>query len=120
MLKVKSKKEAQQALKAATVQKPAVSASQPQNSSGIEIVKDSGGVVANEVVIAAKSDGKININTATIKELDSLSGIGESIAQDIIDYREKNGGFKSINDIMKVAGIKEKTFNKIKDRITVK
>ena len=49
----------------------------------------------------------------------TLSGIGESRAEDIIRYREENGGFQNIEDIMKVSGIKDAAFQKIKDRITV-
>lgn len=62
---------------------------------------------------------KININTATQEELTSLSGIGESKAKSIIKYREENGNFKSIEDIMKVSGISENLFSKIKENITV-
>lgn len=62
---------------------------------------------------------KININTATQEELTSLSGIGESKAKSIIKYREENGNFKSIEDIMKVSGISENLFAKIKENITV-
>lgn len=61
----------------------------------------------------------ININTASEKELTSISGIGESRANAIISYREKNGQFKKIEDIKKVQGIKDSLFNKIKDKITV-
>lgn len=61
----------------------------------------------------------VNINTASVSELMTLSGIGESKALDIIKYRETNGLFKSIDDIKKVNGIKDATFNKIKDYITV-
>jgi competence protein ComEA len=63
--------------------------------------------------------GLININTADIKELTTLSGIGESRAKAIIDYREKNGAFNSIEDIKKVEGIKDGLFSKIKDNITI-
>ena len=63
--------------------------------------------------------GKININTAAASELDSLSGIGEARAADIIRYREENGDFSRIEDIMKVSGIGEKTFEEIKEQITV-
>ena len=59
----------------------------------------------------------ININTATKEELMQLAGIGESRAVSIIAYREKNGGFDKISDIMKVAGIKEAAYEKIKDYI---
>lgn len=62
---------------------------------------------------------KVNINTAAREELMTLKGIGESRADDIIAYRESNGAFGRIEDIMKVSGIKNSLFNKIKDRITV-
>jgi len=61
----------------------------------------------------------INLNTASKEALMTLSGIGESRAEDIIRYREENGGFKKIEDIMKVPGIKNAGFQKIKDNITV-
>jgi len=63
---------------------------------------------------------KININTATAEQLDELYGIGPSRAQAIIDYRNEHGNFQSIEDIMKVNGIKEGEFDKIKDNITVR
>lgn len=64
-------------------------------------------------------DGLININTATIEELMTLPGIGESRAADIISYRENTGAFLVIEDIMQVSGIKEAAFGKIKDYIKV-
>lgn len=64
-------------------------------------------------------DGLINLNTAEKKELMSLEGIGESKADAIISYRNKQGKFESIEDIMKVSGIKSGTFNKIKDKIKI-
>jgi competence protein ComEA len=63
--------------------------------------------------------GKININAATIEELDTLPGIGPAIAQRIIDYREANGPFKTIEDITLVSGIGDATYEKMKDRIIV-
>jgi len=63
--------------------------------------------------------GLVNLNTATKEELMTLKGIGEAKAEDIIRYREKSGGFKKIEDIMKISGIKEAGFQKIKDNITV-
>ncbi|MBQ8164731.1 MAG: ComEA family DNA-binding protein [Clostridia bacterium] len=60
----------------------------------------------------------VNINTADIKELCILPGIGESTAQKIIDYREKNGPYEHIEDIMNVTGIKQSRFDSIKDFIT--
>ena len=65
------------------------------------------------------SSGLVNLNTATKEELMTLKGIGEAKAEDIIRYREKSGGFKKIEDIMKISGIKEAGFRKIKDDITV-
>lgn len=62
---------------------------------------------------------KVNLNTAGKAELMTLSGIGESRAEAIISYREKNGRFRSIEEIKKIEGIKEGIFGKIKDKITV-
>lgn len=62
---------------------------------------------------------KINLNTADVKELKSLSGIGDSKANAIIEYRETHGKYNKIEDIMKISGIKEAMFQKIKDRISV-
>lgn len=66
------------------------------------------------------STGRVNINTATLEELTTLPGIGDTRARAIIDYREQNGAFRNIEDIMQVTGIKEKSFSKIKDSICVK
>lgn len=63
--------------------------------------------------------GKLNINMATVKELSMLPGIGEGYAQRIVDYREKNGPFISIEDLMNIKGIGEKRFESISDYITV-
>jgi competence protein ComEA len=62
---------------------------------------------------------KININIASVEELDKLPGIGPSIAGAIIDYRAKNGPFKQVEDINDVKGIGDALFEKIKDQITV-
>ena len=64
-------------------------------------------------------DTLININTASAGELTSLSGIGQSRADAIIEYRQSNGKFQSIEDIMKIPGIKQGIFNKIKNKISV-
>ena len=61
----------------------------------------------------------ININTASKSELTALNGIGDVKAQAIIDYRNTNGNFKSIEDILNVSGIGDAVFAKIKDYITV-
>ena len=68
---------------------------------------------------AASGDGKVNLNTAGIEELCTLAGIGETRAQAIVDYREQNGGFQSIEELMNIDGIKEKTFEKLKEEVTV-
>jgi len=62
---------------------------------------------------------KINLNTATLGELTKLKRIGPAYAQRIIDYREKYGPFEKIEDLMKVKGIGQKTFDANKDMITV-
>lgn len=62
---------------------------------------------------------KVNINTASLEELQKLPRIGPQVAQRIIDYRKENGNFKRIEDIMKVRGVGEKIFNQLKDLITV-
>lgn len=69
--------------------------------------------------VSAGDSGLVNINTATIAELTSVSGIGESRAKAIIEYREKNGSFRSIEEIKKVEGIKDGLFSKIKDKIKI-
>lgn len=61
----------------------------------------------------------ININTATLRELQQLDGIGEGKAKAIIEYREKNGFFSNIEQITEVNGISEKMLNKFRDKITV-
>lgn len=67
-----------------------------------------------------KGQDKVNINTADKEELCSLPGIGQTRAESIIAYRNARGGFSQIEDIMQVSGIKESSFQKIKDKITVK
>lgn len=68
---------------------------------------------------AEPDDSRVDINTATKEELLGLSGIGEAKAASIITYRETNGKFKKIEDIMNITGIKNGVFDKIKDKIKV-
>lgn len=63
--------------------------------------------------------GKININTASVSELDTLPGIGPAIAQRIIDYRTTHGSFRSTADLQKVSGIGEKRYEQLKDLIAI-
>ncbi len=83
------------------------------------LLADSAPVGENAGKSGTSGSGLVNLNTATKEELMTLKGIGESKAEDIIRYREKSGGFKKIEDIMKISGIKENGFQKIKDSITV-
>lgn len=66
------------------------------------------------------SDGKININTASIESLQQIPGIGEVKAISLVEYREKNGGFKSIDEIKNISGIGDKTFEKLRDYIDIR
>ena len=68
---------------------------------------------------AASAGAVVNLNTATATQIATLPGIGEKAAQRIIEYREKNGGFKKIEELMNVKGIGEKSFLKLKPLITV-
>ncbi len=62
---------------------------------------------------------KINLNTATLEQLDSLPGIGPAIAQRILDYRAEKGAFKSVEELKEVRGIGDVLFDDVKDRVTV-
>ena len=64
-------------------------------------------------------DGKVELNSADARALESLSGIGPSMAEKILQYRQEHGRFHKIEDLMKVPGIGEKTFQQIKDKICV-
>ncbi|MEN6316191.1 MAG: helix-hairpin-helix domain-containing protein [Clostridiaceae bacterium] len=91
---------------------------------GAVIIKDSGESVE---VVGDTEDGeneegnasRVNINTADEDELDTLPGVGEVTARDIIAFREKNGPFRKIEDIMKVPRIKQSRFDNVKEFITV-
>lgn len=77
------------------------------------------GAVGDSKNTGITASGLININSASLEQLTTLPGIGESRAADIISYRQSNGGFKSIEDIKNVSGIKDASYNKIKDYICV-
>ena len=65
-----------------------------------------------------QSGGLVDINAAGVEELMSVPGIGEVIAQRIVEFREKNGAFASVDDLIKVQGIGEKSLARIRDRLT--
>ncbi|MDO8495682.1 MAG: helix-hairpin-helix domain-containing protein [bacterium] len=95
--------------------------SNPQNSN---IQADSSGQVAGSQSQGSSAKGqvvtgKVNINTANAAQLDTLPGIGTAYAQRIIDYRNSHGGFKSIEEIKNVKGIGDKTFEKMRELISV-
>ena len=93
------------------------------NKTAIEIVEPEGVSETNEVkgvVEEAEADSDfININTANQKELESLPGIGVKTAEKIVDFREENGGFGSVEDIMEVKGIGDGKFEDIEELISV-
>ena len=80
--------------------------------------------VENSACITSEKDsttktGKISLNNATLEELMTLTGIGEAKAKNIIEYREKNGGFKEVEELKKVTGIGDALFDKVKENITL-
>jgi competence protein ComEA len=68
---------------------------------------------------AAPTIAPVNINTATQEQLESLPGVGAKAAERILEYRQKNGNFKKVEDLMNVKGIGEKSFLKLKPLLTV-
>jgi len=88
---------------------------------GEEIPKTGGGVVpSGQQNISAPDAGKVNLNTATASELETLPGVGPAKSAAILEFREVNGGFKTIEDLKSISGIGDKTFEKLKELITVK
>jgi competence protein ComEA len=68
---------------------------------------------------AAKPAAVVNLNTASVNELETLPGVGAKVAARIVEYRQKNGPFKKIEELMNVQGIGEKSFLKLRGQLTV-
>jgi len=68
---------------------------------------------------AGTGGGAVNLNTATLTELQTLPGIGEVLAQRILEYRDRHGGFRAVTDLRQVEGIGDAKFQQLKDRVTV-
>jgi len=76
-----------------------------------------GGTPAAKATMSA--GGPVNLNTATSQQLETLPGIGPATAPRILEYRQKNGGFKKIEELMNVRGVGEKSFLKLKPLVSV-
>lgn len=92
-------------------------ASKDENVSVVD--QSDSGAASDKGGKTSQKDGKINLNTATSEELQTISGIGAKRAEDIIAYRESHGGFQSVDDLKNVSGIGDKTLEKIRESIYV-
>lgn len=90
------------------------------NSAGEETKMTDASQNSEDLQSCFTSDGKLDINMATITDFQQLNGVGEIRARAIFEYREENGPFKECADIMKVSGIKEGTYKQFKDQIIVR
>lgn len=75
--------------------------------------------VGDAAAEAAPGDGRVNLNTADADALDTLPRVGPALAQRIIAWREANGGFRSVDDLLDVSGVGEATLDGLRDRVTV-
>ena len=93
-----------------------------ENLNQVNLISDGAGVgvvITDSNVEENEVNAKVNINTASKEKLETLPGVGETTAQKIIDYRETNGKFKTIEDIKNVSGIGDAKYESLKDKITV-
>ncbi len=90
-----------------------------RRTAGVYIPLNDAATTATENNTQSDEIGKIDLNTATLQQLQLLPGVGPTIAQRILDYRSEVGGFENIEQIMEVKGIGEKTFEALKDYIKV-
>jgi competence protein ComEA len=77
------------------------------------------GPAAAPGAVAGAPAGPLNLNTATLDQLQTLPGVGPVLAQRILDYRDQHGGFKAVSDLQKVSGIGDAKYNDLKARVTV-
>lgn len=88
---------------------------------GEEILESEGGMgLGGQQALSEADSGKVNLNLASASELETLPGIGPAKSSAILEFRETNGGFKTIEDLKSISGIGDKTFEKLKELITVK
>lgn len=85
----------------------------------VAAAQDTGASRSRGSAKVALAPASVNLNTASAAQLDALPGVGKAMADRIIEYRQKSGGFKKIEDLMNVRGIGEKNFLKLKPYITV-
>ena len=76
--------------------------------------------IAEENGMTQEDSGRVDLNTASAQELETLPGIGPVLAQRIIDYRETNGGFRTTEELLDIKGIGEKTYAKLADYVEVR
>jgi competence protein ComEA len=74
---------------------------------------------ASSATTGAVADQPVNLNTATLEQLDTLSGIGPTTAQKILDFREERGGFGSVEELDEIPGIGEKTLASLREEVTL-
>lgn len=104
--------------------------SKTSNTSNGEAATQSNNITSGQVAGASSSSpqtssktvvpsGRVNLNSASATELDTLPGIGAAYAQRIIEYRQSHGGFKDISELKNIKGIGDKTYEKLKDLVTI-
>ncbi len=94
----------------------------PRGARGTSVLTTTVFLILTLILVSPQTraeEKRIDINTATVEELETLKGIGRVLARRIVEYREENGPFTRVEEIMRVRGIGYKTFEKIKDHITV-
>ena len=90
-----------------------------QGEGAVDIAAQNVGNTATSSTGTQRTNKLVNLNTATVSDLQTVSGIGAKRAQDIIDYREANGKFQSVDELKNVSGIGTKTLEKLKNYVTV-